>query len=120
MAEKTITLKLPSIEVRQWLYRIVTAAFAVLVGYQIISPDQVPMWLNLAGAILGVAASGIASIATGQQIKTDEIDPAHDRPGKHAKPEPTDTTWPTEEPEEEVELPTREAKSDDGINDAGA
>lgn len=42
--------------VRKYLYGVTIAAIAVLAGLEYIDPGQVPLWLALAAAALGVAA----------------------------------------------------------------
>lgn len=46
--------------VRRWLYGIIAAAIPVLVIAGVIGPDDVQVWLNLAAAILGLGAAGLA------------------------------------------------------------
>lgn len=48
-------------EVRSWLYGVVSAALAIIAAYGIISADEVPLWLTLAAALLGLAGSGTAA-----------------------------------------------------------
>jgi peptidoglycan/LPS O-acetylase OafA/YrhL len=42
--------------VRKYLYAVTIAAIALLAGLNYIDPDQVPLWLGFAAAILGIAA----------------------------------------------------------------
>ena len=48
-------------EVRTWLYGVVSAALAIIAAYGIISADEVPLWLTLAAALLGLAGSATAT-----------------------------------------------------------
>jgi uncharacterized membrane protein YkgB len=43
-------------EVRKYLYAVTIAVVAVLVGYDVIAGEAVPLWLALAGAVLGIVA----------------------------------------------------------------
>jgi uncharacterized membrane protein YkgB len=43
-------------EVRRYLYAVTIAVVAVLVGYDVIAGEAVPLWLALAGAVLGIVA----------------------------------------------------------------
>jgi len=45
---------------RRAIYLVAAAVAAVLVAYGLISEDQVPVWLELVAAILGVAAPTVA------------------------------------------------------------
>lgn len=45
---------------RKWLYGVTVAVLAVLAGYGVVSDDQVPLWLALAGAVLGIASPAMA------------------------------------------------------------
>jgi hypothetical protein len=45
---------------RRWLYGITAALLAVLAVYGIVSEEQVPLWLALAGAVLGIASPAAA------------------------------------------------------------
>lgn len=45
---------------RKWLYGVTVAVLAVLAGYGVISDDQVPLWLALVGAVLGIASPAMA------------------------------------------------------------
>ncbi len=68
-------MKLPNAATRQWLYGIVVAALPLLVVLKLINPGDVPLWLSLAGAVLGTGAAGTAFVALSQQRKTGEVDP---------------------------------------------
>lgn len=45
---------------RKWLYAVTAAVLGVLAVYGIVSEEQVPLWLSLAGAVLGVASPAAA------------------------------------------------------------
>lgn len=47
--------------VRTWIYTVVTAVLAIIAAYGLISADEVPLWLTLAAALLGLGASGTAT-----------------------------------------------------------
>lgn len=47
---------------RTWVYGVVSAALAIIAAYGLISADEVPLWLTLVTAILGLAGSGTATI----------------------------------------------------------
>jgi hypothetical protein len=59
----------PTPKQRQWLYGIVVALLPVLVAFKLIDPDQLPLWLTLAGAVLGTGAAGTALVAVTKQRK---------------------------------------------------
>jgi hypothetical protein len=52
----------PSPAVRLAIYRLVGALLAVLAAYNVISPDAVPVLLELVGALGGVGAAVLASV----------------------------------------------------------
>lgn len=45
---------------RKWLYGVTAAVLAVLAIYGVVSEEQVPLWLALAGAVLGIASPAAA------------------------------------------------------------
>lgn len=45
---------------RKWLYGVTAAVLAVLAIYGVVSEEQVPLWLALAGAALGIASPAAA------------------------------------------------------------
>jgi len=47
-------------ETRRYLYGVVLALIPVLVVFGLVSPDDVATWTNLAGALLGLGAAGLA------------------------------------------------------------
>jgi branched-subunit amino acid transport protein len=62
-----MSLSLPSSKVRLYLYSVVSVALTALVAYKIIAPEDVPLWLSIAGTVLGVVTTGTATVATKQQ-----------------------------------------------------
>lgn len=48
-------------ETRAWLYRVLTAGGLVAAAYGLVSDTELPLWLGLAGAVLG---TGTASAYT--------------------------------------------------------
>lgn len=50
----------PDPAVRKYLYGVVVAMIPVLVGFGLVSPEQVQLWLNLAGAVLGLGTTVLA------------------------------------------------------------
>ena len=62
-------MKLPSPQVRQYLYGVILYGMPVLVALNVVDPTLVPLWLNLAGAILGTAGGGVAFVALRGQRK---------------------------------------------------
>lgn len=59
--------KLTSARARQWMYTVVTAALALLVGYGIIAPEHVPLWLGFAAALFAISATSTAAVVVHQQ-----------------------------------------------------
>lgn len=64
-----MSLPIPNEKVRLYLYSLVTAALLVLVFYKLVDPTAVPLWLSLAGTVLGIASSGTATVALTKQRK---------------------------------------------------
>lgn len=50
-----------TLERRGWLYRVVTAVALLLAGYGIVSESDLPLWLGLAGAVLGTGTASVYS-----------------------------------------------------------
>lgn len=46
---------------RHYIYGIVAAVIALLAGYGILGPDEVPLWTALAIAVLGVGTNILAN-----------------------------------------------------------
>lgn len=46
--------------VRRYLYGVVVALIPLLVLFGLIAPEDVATWTNLAGALLGLGAAGLA------------------------------------------------------------
>ena len=68
-------MTLPNTKTRLYLYGVVSVALTVLVAYKLIDAEAVPMWLNVAATILGVATTSTAGVALAQQRKTGEVEP---------------------------------------------
>lgn len=49
---------------RQYAYAVVSVLLTVLVAYKLIDPTAVPLWLNVAGTVLGLGVAGTAGVAT--------------------------------------------------------
>lgn len=60
-------LTLPSSKTRLYIYSVVSVVLTILVAYKLIAPEDVPLWLSLAGTVLGVVTTGTATVATAQQ-----------------------------------------------------
>lgn len=54
---------------RQYGYAVATALLALLVGYDIIAPDQVPLWLGFVAALFAIGATSTATLVVRQQRK---------------------------------------------------
>jgi small-conductance mechanosensitive channel len=63
--------KLPPLRFRRQLYLIAAAVLALLVAYKLIDVSAVPLWLALAGAVLGLAGNSVAATAATQQIRAE-------------------------------------------------
>lgn len=59
--------KLTSARGRQWMYSISTALLALLVGYNIVAPEHVPLWLGFVAALLAISATSTAAVTVKQQ-----------------------------------------------------
>lgn len=62
-------MKLPSPQVRQYLYGIVTTALPLLAFLKVIDVVSIPLWLSVASAVLGTGAGVTAFAAVRQQRK---------------------------------------------------
>lgn len=60
-------------QVRQYLYGIVTAVLPLLVALKVVDPTLVPLWLSLAGAILGTVGGGVAFTHLRKQRKGEPL-----------------------------------------------
>jgi hypothetical protein len=49
---------------RAYIYRIALAVFGLASGYGLISPDEVPGWIVVVGAVLGIGTSVLATVNT--------------------------------------------------------
>jgi len=58
---------------RQYLYGLVTTILPILVALNYVDPTLVPLWLNLAGALLGTAGGGVAYAALRGQRKDGSV-----------------------------------------------
>lgn len=47
---------------RRWLYIVTAATIPLLVAYQVLEDSVAPLWLALAGAILGTGAPVLAAL----------------------------------------------------------
>lgn len=67
-------MKLPSAQVRQYLYGVVVAAVPLLLILGVIVPEDVEVWLQLAAAILGLGTTATAGAALTRQRKTGTVE----------------------------------------------
>lgn len=58
---------------RERLYAITTAVLPLLVALKVVDPTLVPLWLNLAGAVLGMTTGGVAFVHLRQQQKNGTV-----------------------------------------------
>lgn len=75
-------------QLRQRLYLILSAVVPLLVGYGVISQDQVGLWVALGAAVLG--AGGTALAASNTKAVESDAGPSSSSTwatGRHAKPE---------------------------------
>lgn len=47
-------------EARKWIYMVALAAIALLITYDLLSPEQAPVWSALIAALLGLTAPALA------------------------------------------------------------
>lgn len=52
---------------RLWLYGVIIAGVAILSGYGILGPDEVPLWTALIVAVLGVGGPAVAAANVGRE-----------------------------------------------------
>ena len=52
---------------RLWLYGVIIAAIAILSGYGLLGPDEVPLWTALVVALLGMGAPAVAAANVGRE-----------------------------------------------------
>lgn len=52
---------------RQYLYGLATAVLALLVGYDVIADDQVPLWLGVLAAVFAAGATSTATLVVRAQ-----------------------------------------------------
>lgn len=66
--------KLTTPKSRQWLYSIATAVLALLVGYDVIAAEQVPLWLGVVAAVFATGAMGTAAAVVREQRRDGTLD----------------------------------------------
>ena len=54
-------------QVRQYLYTLTSTVIALLVGLNVVDAGQVPLWLSVVAAVLGLGSSTVAAVAVSQQ-----------------------------------------------------
>ena len=54
-------------ERRLWLYGVIIAAIALLSGYGLLGPDEVPLWTALVVALLGIGGPAVAAANVGRE-----------------------------------------------------
>ena len=54
-------------ERRLWLYGVIIAAIAILSGYGLLGPDEVPLWTALVVALLGIGGPAVAAANVGRE-----------------------------------------------------
>lgn len=69
-------MKLPKLTAKRrlWLYGVAAAGLAVLVVMGLIAAEQLPAWLLLAGAILGVSGNATAAGYLAKQRKDGTVE----------------------------------------------
>ena len=65
--DRTPNRWIPDPLIRRYIYGVVLAFIPILVGFGVISPEQVQLWLNLTAAILGLGATALALPNTPKQ-----------------------------------------------------
>lgn len=71
---RCIVDRLMTPKVRQWLYSIATAALALLVGYDVVAAEQVPLWLGVCAAVFAISATGTAATVVRKQRADGTLD----------------------------------------------
>lgn len=64
---ETLIAKLTSPKAINWFYTVACAVLAFAVGYDWIAADKLPLWLGLTSAVLGIGATGTASLRLAKQ-----------------------------------------------------
>lgn len=66
-----MSIPLPSEKVRLYLYGVTAVVLTVLAAYKIVDATAVPLWLNLAGTILGITSSttAVGSLSSQRRAK---------------------------------------------------
>lgn len=59
---------------RQWMYSVATALLALFVGYGIIAPEHVPLWLGFVAALFAISATSTAAVVVSQQRRDGTLD----------------------------------------------
>lgn len=57
-------------KIREYLYGLSIAVLGILVGYDKVRADQLPMWLNLMGAVFIMGTSATAALTVRRQRKS--------------------------------------------------
>lgn len=65
-----VTDRVFSPKTRLWLYGVVIAALAILVGYGIVDQGHAGLWLTLAAAVLGLGSTGLAAANVPRTVQT--------------------------------------------------
>lgn len=66
--------KLTTPKARNWLYGIAFSGLTVAVAYNLVAPEHVPVWLDLAANLLGVGGTGTAAVVLKQQRKDGTVE----------------------------------------------
>lgn len=61
-------------ESRKYIYGVIGAIGAALVGYQIITQEELLLWLNIAGQVLLVGGSTLAFVNTNKKLEEPQED----------------------------------------------
>lgn len=65
--------KLTTAKARQYFYALATAILALAVGYEVVAPDKVPLWLGAFAALFAIGATSTATVTVRQQRKDGTI-----------------------------------------------
>ena len=68
---------------RRWIYGVIAAGLALLVGYGFVSSDQTELWLRLAEAALNLVPTAALTLAA-VKSKPASTDPVVDYEPRHA------------------------------------
>ena len=72
--EDSVLERVTTPQVRQWFYTISTAVLALLVGYDIVAAEQVPLWLGVCAAVFAISATGTAATVVRKQRADGTLD----------------------------------------------